>query len=108
VSATEAAIRDRAADSLAEVEHLEVRRMFSGFGFYVDGLLVAAAWDGAFRLRHHERGSWVYKAVDDSTIDEPAELVGLFRDRALVLSRDPAARSASKRRRYRHEPCQRH
>lgn len=65
---TEAAIRDRAADALPEFEHLEVRRMFSGFGFYINGLLVAAAWDGAFRLRHHDHGAWVYKAVDESAI----------------------------------------
>lgn len=100
MGASEAAIRDRAADSLAEVEHLDVRRMFSGFGFYIDGLLVAAAWDGAFRLRHHDHGTWVYKAVDDSAIDDPAILVTLVRNRARALSRDPAARPAERHRRH--------
>jgi hypothetical protein len=97
VGVIEAAIRDRAADSLAEIERLDVRRMFSGFGFYVDGLLVAAAWDGAFRLRHHEHGSWVYQAVDDSMIDQPAVLVELVRSRARALSQDAAARSVARR-----------
>ncbi len=99
VGVSEAAIRDRAADSLAEIEHLDVRRMFSGFGFYIDGLLVAAAWDGAFRLRHHKNSAWVYEAVDDSVIDDPATLVSLVLERAQALSHDPAARPASKRRR---------
>lgn len=86
VGAAERLVRDRAADSLAEVARLELRQMFGGFGFYVDGLLVAAAWDGAFRLRYREDGHWVYKPVDDSVIDEPSILVSLVRDRAEKLS----------------------
>jgi TfoX/Sxy family transcriptional regulator of competence genes len=38
----ERAIRDRVAVTLAELEPLEIRPMFSGFGVYLDGLLVAA------------------------------------------------------------------
>lgn len=104
VGVIEVAIRDRAAESLVEVQRLGIRQMFSGYGFYVDGLLVAAAWDGAFRLRHHEHGSWVYRAVDDSVIDDPSILVQLVRERARVLSQDTDARGrtrpgASRRRR---------
>ena len=78
--------------------------MFSGYGFYIDGLLVAAAWDGAFRLRHHEHGAWIYKAVDDSVIDDPPILVELVRERARMLSQDTDARrtpppNAARRRR---------
>lgn len=52
-------VRDRTADSLAEIPGLDIRRMFSGYGFYVDGLLVAAAWGDAFKLRYQENGHWV-------------------------------------------------
>jgi hypothetical protein len=92
MGAVERLIRDRAADSLEEIARLDVRQMFSGFGFYIDGLLVAAAWDGAFRLRHRENGHWVYKAVHDSVIDDPVTLVSLVRDRAEKLSQEPGAR----------------
>lgn len=85
-------LRDRAEDSLAELDRLEVHRLFSGFGFYLDGLLVAAAWNGAFRLRHREDGHWVYKAVEDSVVDDPAALAALVRGRAEELSKDPLAR----------------
>jgi hypothetical protein len=78
----------RAADSLVEIERLDVRRLFGGFGFYIDGLLVAAAWDGAFRLRYREDGHWVYRPVDDSAIDEPSVLVARVRDRAAKLSQE--------------------
>jgi hypothetical protein len=44
VGTVERAIRDRVADTRAEIEHLDIRPMFNGFGFYVDGL-VAAAWE---------------------------------------------------------------
>jgi hypothetical protein len=92
VGAAEVEIRDRAADSLVEIERLDVRRLFGGFGFYIDGLLVAAAWDGAFRLRYREDGHWVYRPVDDSAIDEPSVLVAQVRDRAAKLSQEPDAR----------------
>jgi hypothetical protein len=92
VGAAERLVRDRAADSLGEIAGLDVRQMFGGFGFYVDGLLVAAAWDAAFRLRHRENGHWVYKPVDDSVIDEPSTLVSLVRARVEELSAEPDAR----------------
>lgn len=85
-------ISDRAADSLAEIDRLEVRRLFSGFGFYVDGLLIAAAWEGAFRLRHREDGHWVYRPVEDSVVDDPSSLVDLVRRRASELAKEPLAR----------------
>lgn len=67
--------------------------MFSGYGFYMDGLLVAAVWDAAFRLRHREHGAWVYKAVGESVINDSPRLVKLVRDRALVLSHVTDARA---------------
>lgn len=85
----ERGIRDRAAESLVEIPDLDVRAMFSGFGFYVDGLLVAAAWDGAFRLRYREDGHWRYKAVDDAAVDDPRVLVPLVLARAAGLIGDP-------------------
>lgn len=87
----ERAIRDRAAETLVEIPDLEVRSMFSGFGFYIDGLLVAAAWDGAFRLRYREGGHWRYKAVDDTAVDDSRVLVPLVRERAEQLSGEPDA-----------------
>lgn len=66
--------------------------MFSGFGFYVDGLLVAAAWQGAFRLRHREGSRWVYQPVDAALLDDPPALVALVEERTRELSREPAAR----------------
>jgi TfoX N-terminal domain len=91
MGAVEVEIRDRAAETLAEIERLDVRRMFGGFGFYVDGLLVAAAWEGAFRLRYREDGHWVYRPVDGSAVDDPSLLVGLVRDRVAQLSGEPHA-----------------
>lgn len=85
-------IRDRVVDSLAEISDLDVRRMFSGFGFYVDGILVAAAWGDAFRLRYREDGRWVYKTVDDALVDDPSRIVPLVRNRADELGREPDAR----------------
>ncbi len=85
-------IRDRAIDSLAEMTRLDVRPMFGGFGFYDDGLLVAAAWDGAFQLRYREGGRWKYRRVDPAALDDPVALVGLVRERSVQLARDPATR----------------
>jgi len=42
MGAVECLVRDRAADALGEIERLDVLPMFSGFGVYLDGLLVAA------------------------------------------------------------------
>jgi hypothetical protein len=66
--------------------------MFSGFGFYIDGLLVAAAWDRAFRLRYRGDGDWRYKAVDDAAVDDPRVLVPLVLARTERLTRDPDVR----------------
>lgn len=92
MGAVEVEIRDRGADSLVEIERLDVRRLLGGFGFYIDGLLVAAAWDGAFRLRYREDGRWFYRPVDDSAIDESSILVARVRDRAAKRSQEPDAR----------------
>ena len=92
MGAIERCLRDRVADTLAEIEHLDVRPMFSGFGFYVDGLLVAAAWDRAFRLRHRTGGHWIYQPVDEALLDDPDLLVPLVRDRFAALSELPEAR----------------
>lgn len=97
VGTVERAIADRAQDSLAELSHLEVRPLFSGFGFHVDGVLVAAAWEGAFRLRHHEGSRWIYHPVDDALVDDPGRLVPLVRERAAALAQDPAARPRPRR-----------
>jgi hypothetical protein len=85
-------IRDRAAESLAELARLEVHSMFGGFGFYLDGLLVAAAWDGAFQLRHRRGSRWVYTPVDEAAVDDPAVLVALVNQRFQQLSHEPVAR----------------
>lgn len=92
MGAVEREIRDRAGDSLAEIADLEIRSLFSGFGFYVDGMLVAAAWDGAFRLRHREDGHWRYRAVVDESVDDPAALVPLVLARQRALAHEPLAR----------------
>jgi hypothetical protein len=92
VGHVERAIRDRAAEALIEIADLQVRAMFSGFGFYVDGLLVAAAWHGDFCLRYREDGHWRYKAVDDAIVDDPHVLVPLVRERTAQLAREPEAR----------------
>ncbi|HLH99255.1 MAG TPA: hypothetical protein VKV06_00610 [Acidimicrobiales bacterium] len=97
MGSVERAIADRAAESLAELAHLEVRPLFSGFGFHVDGVLVAAAWEGAFRLRHHEGSRWIYHEVDDALVDDPDRLVPLVRQRAAVLAQDPDARPRPRR-----------
>ena len=66
--------------------------MFSGFGFYVGGVLVAAAWQGAFRLRHRVDDRWIYEPVDDSLLDDPRLLVPMVLDRAAALSELPETR----------------
>jgi hypothetical protein len=98
VGAVERAIRDRVADTLAEVEHLDIRPVFSGFGFYVDGLLVAAAWDEAFRLRHRVHGRWIYEPVDDALLEDPHLLVPMVLRRVAALSELPEARPRPARR----------
>ena len=86
MSDVEREIRDRAIDALGEVAGLDVRPMFSGYGFYINGLLVAAAWDGAFQLRYREGGRWVYRPVDGQALTDSDQLVDLIRQRADDLS----------------------
>lgn len=72
-------IRIDAEDALGAIEGLEVRRMFSGWGFYRRGLLFAAAWEGEFRFRTRQGGHWVYEAVSRELLDHPDELVSAAR-----------------------------
>jgi hypothetical protein len=48
VGRVEDEIRIAAEDALGAMEGLEVRRVFSGWGFYRLALLFAAAWEGGF------------------------------------------------------------
>lgn len=73
-------IRIDAEDALGAIEGLEVRRMFSGWGFYQRGLLFAAAWDGEFRWRTRQDRHWVYEAVDRDMLDRPDDLVSAARE----------------------------
>lgn len=68
-------IRIDAEDALGAIGGLEVRRVFSGWGFYRHGLLFAAAWDGEFRFRTRQGRHWVYEIVDREMLDRPDELV---------------------------------
>jgi TfoX/Sxy family transcriptional regulator of competence genes len=64
VGPAEDEIRIDAQDALGAIEGLEVRRVFSGWGFYRRGLLFAAAWEGEFRFRTRQGHRWVYEAAD--------------------------------------------
>ena len=90
-------IRIDAEDALGALEGLDVRRMFSGWGFYRRGLLFAAAWDGEFRFRTRQGGHWVYEAVDRGLLDHPDELVSAAQDILARLEAEPAAARARKR-----------
>jgi TfoX/Sxy family transcriptional regulator of competence genes len=68
-------IRLDAEEALGGIDVLEVRRMFSGWGFYSRGLLFAAAWEGEFRFRTRQDGHWVYEIVDPQLLDQPEDLV---------------------------------
>jgi TfoX/Sxy family transcriptional regulator of competence genes len=85
-------IRIDAEDALGGLDGLEVRRMFSGWGFYARGLLFAAAWDGEFRFRTRQDGRWVYSRVARELLDRPDELVAAARAVIATLSAEPAAR----------------
>ena len=91
-------IRIDAEDALGAVEGLEVRRVFSGWGFYQRGLLFAAAWEGEFRFRTRQGGHWVYEAVDRELLGRPDELVSAARGILARLEAEPAAARSSKRR----------
>jgi GrpB-like predicted nucleotidyltransferase (UPF0157 family) len=92
VGGKEDEIRDEAEAALKAMDGLDVRRMFSGWGFYSHGLLFAAAWKGAFRFRTREEGHWVYEGVDQALLDHPEELVRAARTVIAALAAEPAAR----------------
>jgi GrpB-like predicted nucleotidyltransferase (UPF0157 family) len=91
-------IRVEAEDALESMDGLDVRRMFSGWGFYSYGLLFAAAWKGEFRFRTRQEGHWVYEGVDRGLLDRPDELVTAARTVIATLAAEPAARPRSRRR----------
>jgi TfoX/Sxy family transcriptional regulator of competence genes len=91
VSQVEDEIRIDAEDALGAIEGLDVRRMFSGWGFYQRGLLFAAAWEGEFRFRTRQGGRWVYEAVDRDLLGRPDELVSAARENLARLEAEPAA-----------------
>jgi hypothetical protein len=75
VGQAEDEIRLDAEEALGGIDALDVRRMFSGWGFYSRGLLFAAAWEGEFRFRARQDGHWVYEIVDRQLLDQPEDLV---------------------------------
>jgi hypothetical protein len=85
-------IRIDAEDALAAIDGLEVRRVFSGWGFYRHGLLFAAAWDGELRFRTRQGRHWIYEVVDREMLERPDELVVAARKILEGLEREPAAR----------------
>lgn len=89
-------IRIDAEDALGAIEGLDVRRVFSGWGFYRRGLLFAGAWEGEFRFRTRQGGHWVYEAVDRELLGHPDELASAARQILARLEAEPSA--ASKRR----------
>ena len=91
-------IRIDAQDALGAVEGMEVRRMFSGWGFYQYGLLFAAAWEGEFRFRTRRDGRWIYEPVERSLLDQPEGLTAVARDVLARLAAEPAARVRNPRR----------
>jgi TfoX/Sxy family transcriptional regulator of competence genes len=99
VGKTEDEIRDLAGDVLAEIAGLDVRRMFSGWGFYCRGLLFAAAWDGEFRFRSRQEGRWIYEAVDPELLRNPDLLLSAARDVLAKLEVEPLARPRKRRQR---------
>jgi len=98
VGQAEDEIRIDAEDALGAVDGLEVRRMFSGWGFYQRGLLFAAAWEGEFRFRTRQDGHWMYEAVDREMLNRPDELVLAARGVLTKLETEPAARPRNRRR----------
>jgi hypothetical protein len=80
VGQAEDEIRLDAQHALGGIDALDVRRMFSGWGFYSHGLLFAAAWEGEFRFRTRQDGHWVYEVVDPALLDQPDDLVRAARE----------------------------
>jgi len=92
VGKVEDEIRVEAEEALETMDGLDVRRMFSGWGFYSHGLLFAAAWKGEFRFRTRQQGHWVYEGVDRTLLHRPQELVTAARTVIATLAAEPAAR----------------
>ena len=84
-------IRIDAQDALGAIEGMEVRRVFSGWGFYHYGLLFAAAWDGEFRFRTRQNGRWIYETVDRTLLDQPEKLTAAARAVLARLAAEPGA-----------------
>jgi hypothetical protein len=97
VGQAEDEIRIDAEDALAAIDGLEVRRMFSGWGFYRHGLLFAAAWDGELRFRTRQGGRWIYEIIGRELLGRPDELVTAAREVLERLEREPAARKSKPR-----------
>jgi len=99
VGQAEDEIRIDAEDALGAIDGMEVRRMFSGWGFYQRGLLFAAAWEGEFRFRTRQDGHWIYEAVDRETLNRPDELVLAAQSVLMKLEAEPSARPRKRTRR---------
>jgi TfoX/Sxy family transcriptional regulator of competence genes len=97
VGQAEDEIRVDAEDALGAIEGLEVRRVFSGWGFYQRDLLFAAVWEGEFRFRTRQGRHWVYQAVDRELLDSPEELVRAARSILARLETEPATGRGGKR-----------
>jgi hypothetical protein len=97
VGRAEDEIRIDAEDALGVIEGLEVRRVFSGWGFYRRGLLFAAAWEGEFRFRTRQGHRWIYDVVDRELLGRPDELVSVARGILARLEAEPAASGTGKR-----------
>ena len=97
VGRAEDEIRIDAEDALGAVEGLEVRRMFSGWGFYRRGLLFAAAWEGEFRFRTRRGHHWIYEVVDRELLGRPNDLANVDRGILARLEAEPAAARTGKR-----------
>lgn len=91
VGAVEDELRLEAEDALAALPGLDVRRMFTGWGFYRNGLLFGAAWDGEFRFRTRRDGHWIYEPVNRRLLRDPSELVGAALATISTLEREPSA-----------------
>jgi hypothetical protein len=102
VGQAEDEIRIDAEDALGAIDGLEVRRVFSGWGFYQRGLLFGAAWEGEFRFRTRLSGRWIYEAVDREMLSRPDELVNAARGVLAQLEAEPAARIRKRRSTARH------
>lgn len=97
VGLAEDEIRIDAEDALGAIEGLEVRRVFSGWGFYRRGLLFAAAWEGEFRFRTSQDHHWIYEVVDRELLGRPDEIVSVARGILARLEAEPAVARTGKR-----------